>query len=310
MILTLTPNPAVDQTIFVHHLAVGEVNRFHESQFDPAGKGVNVSRMAHRLGWPTVAFGFLGGEIGRLAQLALEQEGVQHHFVPVSGQTRLNVTVVDEQTGRATSLYGPGAAVAAGDLSTLEGLLEFWLPASRVLVLAGSLPPGAPETLHAEYIRLAHAKGVKTFLDADDTPFRLGLEAKPYLIKPNVAEAERLVGRTLPDLASIIDAARDLAAHRVSVAVISMGAQGAVCADGEHVWFVTSPRVEARSTVGSGDSFVAGLAVALARGDDLMAGLRLGAAAGAATAMTAGTALGTAEAVEQLVPHVRIETVA
>lgn len=307
MIITLTLNPAVDQTVFVDRLVVGEVNRFDESQLDPAGKGINVSRMAHRLGWPTIAFGFVAGEIGLIAQKALDGENVPHHFVPVSGQTRLNVTVVAETSGTSTSLYGPGPRVDREDLASLDGLLQFWLQACRALVLAGSLPPGVPEDAYAAYIRLAQLNGVRSFLDADGTPLRLGVEAKPYLVKPNLAEAERLLGRSLPDLASVVDAAGELGSRGIAVVVVSMGAEGAVCVQGERVWRAIPPKVERRSTVGSGDSFVAGLTVALARGEDIVQGLRLGTAAGAATAMTPGTALGTADEVAVLLPQVQIE---
>lgn len=310
MIITLTPNPAVDQTVFVDRLAVGDVNRFRESQLDPAGKGINASRMIHRLGWPTVAFGFLAGEIGIIAEKALESEGVQHHFVGVPGQARLNMTIVDDGAATATSLYGPGPVVDRERREALDGILRFWLQSGLVLVLAGSLPPGLPDDYYAAYVRLASETGVKTILDADGAPYRLGVEAKPYLIKPNLAEAERLLGRPLPDLAAVVDGARELSRRCVAVVVVSMGAQGAVCVQGERAWRVVSPRVERRSTVGSGDSLVAGLAVALARGEDIAAGLRLGTAAGAATAMTAGTALGTADEVRALLPAVQIEEMA
>lgn len=306
MIITLTANPAVDQTVFVRQFAVGEVNRFREPHLDPAGKGINASRMAHRLGWPTIAFGFLAGEIGLIARRALDAEGVPHHFVDVPGQTRLNTTIVDEASGQATSLYGPGPAVGERHLATLSGLLEFWLPASRVLVLAGSLPPGVPDELYATLIVLAQAQGVKTILDTDGEPLRRGMEAGPDLVKPNRAEAERLLGRSLLDLTAVVGGARELMARGVQIVVISMGAQGAVCVQGERAWLAAPPGVERRSTVGSGDSMVAGLAVALARGEDIVEGLRLGSAAGAATATTIGTALGTAEEVASLLPRVRI----
>jgi 1-phosphofructokinase family hexose kinase len=309
VIITLTPNPSVDQTLFIHQLEVDAVNRYSESQLDPAGKGINVSRMAHRLGWPTIAFGFLAGEIGEIAQRALDAEGVPHHFVPVPGQSRLNVTVVDESHGTSTSFYGPGPPVPLDHLATLDGLLRFWLRAGRVLVLAGSLPPSVPNGLHAAYIRLAQAEGVVTILDADGEAFRLGVEAGPSLIKPNRAEAERLLGRPLPDQRAVVDGARELVARGLPMVVVSLGAQGAVYADGRGVWHAIPPKVESRSTVGSGDSLVAGLAVALARGDDLIEGLRLGTAAGAATAMTSGTALGTEEEILSLLPQVRIESV-
>ncbi|MHB1134342.1 MAG: 1-phosphofructokinase [Chloroflexota bacterium] len=310
MIITLTLNPAVDQTVFVRQLAVGEVNRFHESQLDPAGKGINVSRVVHRLGWPTLAFGFLAGELGAIVERALDDEGVQNHFVRVDGQTRANVTIVDESTGVSTSLYGPGPDVEIEYLGTLDRMVEFWLQAGTVLVLAGSLPGGVPTDVYAYYIRQANARGIKTFLDADGEALRSGIAAGPYLIKPNVLEAERLLGRSLPDLPAVVAGARELLRAGVGVVVISMGAQGSVCVTPERAWRAVPPSVERRSTVGSGDSLVAGLAMALSRGETLTEGLRLGSAAGAATAMTTGTQLATAQDVRALLPRVEVEELA
>jgi 1-phosphofructokinase family hexose kinase len=307
MIITVTPNPAVDQTLLVSQLTLDDVNHYRESHLDPAGKGINVSRVVHRLGWPTIAFGFLSGEIGLIAQEALDAEGMQHHFVQVPGQTRLNVTIVDEKGGTSTSLYGPGPPVTPTQLESLNGLLEFWLQAGRILVLAGSLPPNTPPDLYAAYVRLASSKGVKTLLDSDGESLRLGVEAAPYLIKPNLAEAERLLARKLPTVADVVDGARELLSRGITVVVISMAAAGVICAEADRVWQAVPPTVERRSTVGSGDSFVAGLAVALARGETIVEGLRLGSAAGAATAMTPGTALGTAEEIAALMPRVRVE---
>lgn len=307
MILTLTLNPAVDQTVTADELVIGDVNRVRDAHLDPAGKGINVSRMAHRLGWPTVAFGLLGGELGSIVRQALDAEGVQHHFVRTNGQTRLNVTVVDAVGGGATSLYATGQRVTDGQLATLDGLLRFWLPASRVLVLAGSLPPGAPENAYAVYVHAAREAGAQVILDADGEPLRRGVAAVPDLIKPNVAEAERLLGRSLPDVEAVVRGARELSERGIGVVVISMGGDGAVCVNAGRAWRVVPPQVERRSTVGSGDSLVAGLAVAMARGDDLVEGLRLGTAAGAATAMSPGTALGQADAIARLVPQIRFE---
>lgn len=307
MVITLTLNPAVDQTLFVERLAVGDVNRAHDSQLDPAGKGINASRMADRLGWPTVAFGFLAGEIGEIAQRALDQEGVQSHFIHVEGQTRLNVSVVEGNGRRSTNVYGPGPAVGEQHLRDMREVLRFWLPASRVLVLAGSLPRGLAADTYAELIEMARGTGVKVILDADDEPYRLGVAARPHLIKPNLAEAERLLGRELPDLAAVAAGAHELSARGIPAVVVSMGKRGAVCVEDGRAWRVTPPPVEVHSTVGSGDSLVAGLAVALAKGQPLVEGLRLGTAAGAATATSEGTALGTAEEVARLLPEVKVE---
>jgi 1-phosphofructokinase family hexose kinase len=309
MILTVTPNPAVDQTVWVPHLVAGEVNRPRESQLDPAGKGVNVSRMAHRLGWPTLAFGFTAGEIGHLIERALDDERVARHFVRVSGQTRIDTTVVDESNGKATSLYGPGPMVSRDALASLEETLYFWLQGGRVLVLAGSLPPGVPTDFYARAVERARRAGVRTVLDADGESLRRGIEARPDAIKPNVAEAQRLLGRKLESEEQVVEGARELASGGIQTVIISRGQKGAVCVSGEHAWRVIPPDVERRSTVGSGDSLVAGVAVSMARGDAIEDGLRLGTAAGAATAMTPGTMLGSALEVAALLPRVTIEPI-
>jgi 1-phosphofructokinase len=306
MVITLTPNPAVDQTSWVEQLQPGRVNRVLNTHIDPAGKGINVSRMVHRLKWPTIAFGFVAGETGDLVTKALEVEGVQHHFVRIPGQTRISVTIRDSLS-QATSFFGSGPEIPPSSLASLGNLLRFWLQAAHVLVLAGSLPPGVPDDIYASYVRAAQERGVKVILDADGAALRNGVSAQPDIVKPNVAEAERLVGRKLPDSDAILLAARTLAEHGAGIVVVSMGAAGAICVNRERAWHVLPPKVERRSTVGAGDAMVAGLAVALARGEDIEHGLVLGTAAGAATAMTPGTAQGAAEDVCRLLPQVQIE---
>jgi fructose-1-phosphate kinase PfkB-like protein len=136
---------------------------------------------------------------------------------------------------------------------------------------------------------------------------RSGVSAGPDLIKPNVAEAERLLQRSLPDEEAVVQAARALVARGIETAIISMGARGAICATARQTWRVRPPAVKKQSTVGAGDSMVAGVAVALARGGDIETALKLGTAAGAATAASAGTGLGTAEDVMKLRDGVELE---
>jgi 1-phosphofructokinase family hexose kinase len=309
MIVTLTPNPAVDQTIWVERLNPSTTARYQRWELDPAGKGVNVSRMVHRLGWPTMAFGFLAGETGVLVQRALEEEGVRHHFVHVSGLTRIDVVIVDAVTGDETAFYGPGPRVGREHLLALQEWLDRWLQPGRVLVLAGSLPPGLPQDTYAGLIRLAHARGVRTILNTSGEALRLGLRARPYLVKARVGEAEELLGRPLPDAPAVVGATREMVGRGVQIAAITMGARGAICVQGERVWWAAPPPVAGRDKVGAGDSLVAGLAVALARGEDTVSGLRLGTAAAAATVMAPGTGLGAAGEVAALLPRVQVEDV-
>lgn len=311
MIITLTPNPAIDLIVLIDRLTPGALNRFEQSELDPAGRGVNAARVSHRLDWPTIAFGFAAGGVGSMIEQALAAEGVEHHFVRVPGQTRINVRLVDRATGKTTELNGPGPDVGHEHAARLEHLVRSWLRAARVLVLAGSLPPGMSEDAYAGYISMARAQGVRTILDAEGEPLRLGLAARPDLVKPNVVEAEALLGRRLPDIQAVVGGAREIAAHGIETVVISMGREGAICVHDGRAWRTLSPGGEPpESTIGSGDAMVAGLAIGLARGGDIVDALRLGTAAGAATAIMPGITLGTADAVLSLLPQVEIQELA
>src|SRR6266542_4429743 len=178
MIITLTLNPAVDQTSWIDRLEPGRVHRVIDTQIDPAGKGINVSRMVHRLGWPAIAFGFLAGDTGNIIEKALDDEGVRYQFVRIRGQTRVNLTVVD-RAGQSTSFRGTGPAIDAESLASLDASLPSWLRAGRVLVIAGTLPPGVPASAYASYVRTARQEGVKVFLDADADALREGVRAGP-----------------------------------------------------------------------------------------------------------------------------------
>lgn len=308
MIITLTPNPAIEQIVIVDRLEPGVKNRVPESQLDPAGKGVDVARVTHRLDWPTIAFGIAAGGVGAMVEGALADEGVEHHFIRVPGETRINVTIVERSADRITALHGSGPTVGREHAAKLEHLVRSWLRAARVLVLGGSLPPGMRPDAYAGYIRIARALGVRTVLDAEGEPLRLGLTTRPDLVKPNVSEAEALLGRRLPDIAAVVEGAREIAAYGIEAVVISMGPRGAVCVQNGRAWRAHSPGGRPADNVfGSGDSMIAGLAVGLARDEGIVDALRLGTAAGAATANVPGIALATAENIEALLPRVEIE---
>lgn len=306
MIVTLTPNPAADKTLLVPALRIGGVNRTSESHLDPGGKGINASRVVHRLGRETRALTVLGGHIGRLLEAGLAAEGVPCLAVRVEDETRLNVILHDGATGGSTRIWDRGAEVPGWAAAGLEAMVREWIPRSRAFLCAGTLPPGLPDDFYARVLAEAEAAGVPTILDSDGECFRRGLEGRPTLIKPNVREAEALLGRPLRTDSDLLAGARDLLAMGPSAVVLSMGASGSLLVTAERAVRAIPPKVERRSAVGSGDSLVAGLLVALAEGWPLEEGLRLGTAAGAATAMTVGTQLGSREEIDSLAPSVII----
>lgn len=179
---------------------------------------------------------------------------------------------------------------------------------SRVIKeLGGSLPPGVPGDFYARLITALQQRGAQCLLDADDEPLKLGLQAKPYLIKPNEHEFARLVGRPLPTEQSLIKAASEVIAGGVQVVAITLGRKGAVIVTQDVALHVTSPDVEVKSKVGAGDSFLAGFVFALSQGQSLESAVRLGTAAGTAAVMHEGTQLCRREDVEQLVGQITVK---
>lgn len=309
-VYTVTLNAAVDHYVEVDRLTLGETNRVRHSEFDIGGKGINVSRVLHRLGYDTVAVAFIAGHTGDMVERGLAREGVPARFIEGPGETRTNISFRERDTGRQTSLNEPGAEVPLSLLDELRGVLRE-VPAGHVVVLAGSVPPGLPSTVYRDLIQDLRRQGVRAVLDTSGPALEQALPARPVLIKPNHEEAGELLGRRLESETEVLAAGRELLARGPEAVVISLGARGALAFTPEAVYRAVPPPVEKRSAIGSGDSMVAGLALAFQpEGLSLTEALRWGTAAGAATAMTPGTDLCRPEDVRHLLDAVRVERVA
>jgi 1-phosphofructokinase len=298
-------NPALDEAISIGHVDMGEINRCALDALDPGGKGINASRVIKRLGRSTSALGFAGGVTGSVLRARLDEEGVPNELIEVPGFTRINVMLFEGDSRRRTRFYLPGPAVDSDHLALLRGMLEKVEP-GPVVVLGGSLPPGIPDDAYAMLCSWLQARGSEVIIDASGSALRAALATKPLLIKPDLEEAQELLGRELQTEAQIVAAATELLTQGPRNVVISCGAHGAIGVGPDGCWKATPPKVIARSTVGSGDSMVAGLAIAFAERRGLVEGLRLGSAAGAATAMLAGTHLANLDDIERLLPAVEL----
>lgn len=302
-------NPAIDRTLTIPGFRAGATNRVSAARLDPGGKGINVARVLRALDTEAQVVGFLGEANGRRITAHLDALTIPHRFVSVEGETRVNLKLVDPNTGDLTEVNDLGFQVGAAHLDQLSSLIGELLPKSSMLVLAGSLPAGVPATYYRELTRMAREAGVPVILDADGEPLRAALTARPTLIKPNQGEAERLLGRTLAGRADVARAAQELLALGPEMAVISCGADGAVIAVAESTWWATPPAIKPGSTVGAGDSMVAALARALGAGLAPDQALRLATAAGAATASLPGTQVADQTLVERLLPGVQIQSI-
>jgi 1-phosphofructokinase family hexose kinase len=304
MIATITLNPALDKTVYVRGLIVGDTNRIERTEVDAGGKGINASRMLAELGAETVALGFIGGRTGAFIEHVLSQEGIKTDFVQTRVETRTNVDVQDLDGVPPTCLNERGGPITADELEKLKETVRVWARKCRVMILGGSIPQGIEPGIYRDLIEIVRKEGAKTILDADNEPLTLGLHAHPTMVKPNIDEAARLMGRELTTIDDVAEAARSMVGKLVEIAVVSMGKRGAVAATKDGVWQAVPPRVEAVSTVGSGDSMVAGIAFALAQGRTIAEGLALGSAAGSATAMSTGVEMGRKEDVDRLLASV------
>ncbi|GLY20348.1 hexose kinase [Micromonospora sp. NBRC 101691] len=285
------PNPAVDRLQVVERFRPFEVNRVAEVRSLPGGKGLIVCRGARRLGATVTAHGFVGGGTGQVIRDGCGDLGVHDRHVGIAGETRVTPVVIDRATGRSTVLNERGPEVTAADQDRLlAGLAETVSPGD-VVVATGSLPPGSAADLHARVARLALDRGATAVVDAHGEPLARVVEdaratrpAGRLVVKPNAEELSGVLGRPLPDRAATTAAVRELHATTGVTFVVTLGVDGAVWVDGVDELAVDTPRVDTVNATGSGDSFLAGLAVALGRGDDPASALVLASAMGAANA--------------------------
>lgn len=309
MIYTVTLNPALDKTVEIPGMALDTVNRVTSMRTDPGGKGINVSKVIAKLGGESCAVGILGGESGRTLLAALEREGLRTHFHFVEGQTRTNLKIIDRALHTNTDINEPGLTVSPADLDALLRDLLGMVHEGDIVVLAGSLPQGAPQDTYRVWTAACREKGARVCLDADGVLLAEGLKAAPYLIKPNEDELSRLVGHRLTDTDELIAEGRRLLKGGVTRVVISLGERGALYLRGNEVLYAEGLSVPVGSTVGAGDSVVAALAYADSLGMSDEDAVRLSTATGAANVMCSGTQPAEREAVEKLLPQVKIRRI-
>lgn len=309
MIYTVTLNPALDKTVEIPGMALDTVNRVTSMRTDPGGKGINVSKVIAKLGGESCAVGILGGESGRTLLAALEREGLRTHFRFVEGQTRTNLKIIDRALHTNTDINEPGLTVSPADLDALLRDLLGMVREGDIVVLAGSLPQGAPQDTYRVWTAACREKGARVCLDADGVLLAEGLKAAPYLIKPNEDELSRLVGHRLTDTDELIAEGRLLLKGGVTRVVISLGERGALYLRGNEVLYAEGLSVPVGSTVGAGDSVVAALAYADSLGMSVEDAVRLSTATGAANVMCSGTQPAEREAVEKLLPQVKIRRI-
>jgi 1-phosphofructokinase len=257
-VVTVTLNPAIDQTLSIPGFAAGRVNRVAESRSHAGGKGVNVACFLADLGVDVAATGFLGAENPGLFEASFADHGIVDRFIRIPGQTRTGLKIVDDRS-ETTDINFPGLAPTSRQLADLLERIAGLVEPGGWCVLSGSVPAGTPAGVYREMIDRIRDRGGKVVLDTSGMPLREALASAPDVLKPNVEELAELVGRFLATLADVRAAARSLVARGVRLVVVSMGADGALFVDQDRALLARPPKVAVRSTVGAGDAMVGGI---------------------------------------------------
>jgi 6-phosphofructokinase 2 len=307
MIATVTLNPSLDKSVTVERLLIDEANRWTSFRRDPGGKGINVSRVIHEFGGKTMAFGFIGGIDGEILMGLLREQKVPFDFTCIKEVIRSNFIVTDSNTHHQTRIDAPGPYISRNELEDLKTKITNMEPKPSYIVVAGSVPPGIPTDIYREIIEDAKKQGIKTVLDSDGKWLKTGIVAVPHIIKPNVREAEKLLGLLLNDESAIVRAAQKLVSQGIEIAMISRGREGMIVASKDVVLNVIPPEMKVVSSVGAGDATIAGLVYTLSAGGSLIEAARMAVAAGSATVLTPGTELCHKADVERLLPQINIK---
>jgi 1-phosphofructokinase family hexose kinase len=294
MIITVTLNPAIDKYGETDDLKHDEIMRLSEITYEAGGKGINVSRVLKRFGIPNTALYFSGGQMGKLLSQFIEEEQIDNDFVPVIGNTRMNYTVNLRKQKSILKFNDPGPVLDTEELEKMLNLIRSYAKKDATFVFSGVVPPNSPTDIYAYFIN-AIKNDVKNILldtEGDILSDTLAL-CSPDFIKPNQKETENLTGMSLKTNDDYAEALAKLG-ERVPFPVISAGAKGIYIrntGDGKY-YNVAAPHVDAVSTVGAGDAFVAGFILSLVEEEKpILEAAKMGVACGTASVLTPGTGL-------------------
>ncbi|MDD5987200.1 MAG: 1-phosphofructokinase [Eubacteriales bacterium] len=295
MIYTVTFNPAIDYVVHADHLQIGATNRAASEEYYFGGKGINVSTVLHRLGAETTALGFISGFTGEALARGLAEEGFNTDFIRLpDGFTRINVKIKGE---KETELNGQGPVITEAACAELFARLEALTP-QDTLVISGSVPSSMPEDTYEQILARTCDKDVRTVVDATGALLLNVLKYRPFLIKPNNDELAEMLHRPADTDEQIVEGARTLRAEGAQNVIVSRGAKGAVMVTEDDQVILQEPILgRTVNSVGAGDSMVAGFLAGYLRTSDYAYALKLGTAAGSATACSPG--LATASEIER-----------
>lgn len=300
-IVTLTLNPALDKSTETERLMPEEKLRCDFPRWEPGGGGINVSRAIKFMGGDSLCIYLAGGPTGSMLEALLEQEGIRQHRIHSKEATRENLVVYEKSTQKQYRFGMPGAQVSKEELEACLEAIRSLPQEVEYLVASGSLPEGAPDDFYGRIAQIGKEKNIKLVFDTSGKALLKAAEQGVCLLKPNLSELSQLAGKGHINAVEQEAIAQEVISKgKAQILAVSMGPRGAMLATKDKVEYVVPPTVVQLSTVGAGDSMVAGMVLSLSRGDSLHDMIRWGVAAGTAATMTPGSELCRRQDVEEI----------
>ena len=288
MIYTLTLNPSIDYIVRLDELQFGDLNRMKEEYFLTGGKGINVSRVLHNLGYESRALGFIGAFTGQFIKNELEAARIKTDFIEIESATRINIKL---KTKTETEINSQGPSVDAESAQALLDKISS-LRKGDLVIIAGSKARNLPKDYYQQIIQTIKKAGADFVIDTTGEELRDALQYHPFLVKPNHLELAELYGVTLTTEADYVDYGRKLIRAGARFAIVSLGSKGALLFSKEGVYRGNSPKGKVKNTVGAGDSMVAGFVGSYQATKNPLEAFKLALASGSATAFTEDLATG------------------
>lgn len=298
MILTVTANPAIDRVYFVKDFVMGEVRRPISMTYSAGGKGLNVARVAKIMNASVGAMGFVGGYNGEFIKTEVEKLGIINEFTQIAGETRNCINISDEN-GASGEILEQGPVISEAEALSFLQSFEKALEKYDIIAVSGSLPKGLDSQFYCKMIECAKKQGKKIIVDTSGQTLKDVIKAKPYMVKPNRDELSAYLGKTIESLSDVADSLKALKEEGIEIPLVSLGKDGAMAYVDGRTYKFTTPAVNVKNTVGSGDSTIAGIVTGLDRGMNIIDSIRLGMASGTANTQFEQTGLVCCELVEK-----------
>ncbi len=309
MIITVTPNPAVDKSITIQNLKIDAVNRTQTIRQDAGGKGINVSKVINAMGENSVAMGIVGGASGQFILNELSSRQIEKDFVLFEGTTRQNLKIFDTVNNTYTDINEAGENVGQEVFNELYLKVKNRAVAGDIVVLAGRATSDIKEDAFASWATELKKGGVKVIVDMDGQRLKNAIHSQPYAIKPNEFELAEIFSLENVEVQTLAKTALKIAKEQVELVVVSLGARGSLFVKGNDCLWASAPKVQAVSTVGAGDSVTAGIAIALEKGYSLKELATFATAIGTAKVLCEGSSPPSKEMVEGFLSKIKIEQI-